>query len=54
MAFPGAGGLVKQSQDSFEEVTSGIPFGDVYSFITEPDPRGQVFFIKWDKINKKN
>lgn len=51
---PGAGGLVKQSQDSFEEVTSGIPFGDVYSFITEPDPRGQVFFIKWDKINKKN
>lgn len=50
---PGAGGLVKQSQDSFEEVTSGIPFGDVYSFITEPDPRGQVFFINWDKINKK-
>ena len=51
---PGAGGLAKQSQDSFEEVTSGIPFGDVYSFITEPDPRGQVFFINWDKINKKS
>nr|WP_280986168.1 DEAD/DEAH box helicase family protein [Kallipyga massiliensis] len=50
---PGVGGLAKQSQDSFEEVTSGIPFGDVYSFITEPDPRGQVFFINWDKINKK-
>lgn len=49
---PGAGGLAKQSQDSFEEVTSGIPFGDVYSFISEPDPRGQVFFINWDKINK--
>lgn len=51
---PGAGGLAKQSQDSFEEVTSGIPFGDVYSFITEPNPRGQVFFINWDKINKKS
>lgn len=51
---PGAGGLAKKSQDSFEEVTSGIPFGDVYSFITEPDPRGQVFFINWDKINKKS
>lgn len=51
---PGAGGLAKQSQDSFEEVTSGIPFGNVYSFITEPDPRGQVFFINWDKINKKS
>lgn len=51
---PGAGGLAKQSQDSFEEVTSGTPFGDVYSFITEPDPRGQVFFINWDKINKKS
>lgn len=51
---PGAGGLQKQSQDSFAEVTSGIPYGDVYSFITEPDPRGQVFFINWDKINKKS
>ena len=48
---PGAGGLHKQSQDSFEELTAGIPFGDVYGFINEPDPRGQVFFINWDKIN---
>lgn len=51
---PGAGGLQKQSQDSFSEVTSGIPYGDVYSFISEPDPRGQVFFINWDKINKSS
>ena len=51
---PGAGGLHKQSEDSFKEVTSGIPYGDVYNFITEPDPRGQVFFINWDKINKKS
>lgn len=49
---PGAGDLHKQSQDSFAEMTSGIPYGDVYSFITEPDPRGQVFFINWDKINR--
>ncbi|EOU1503417.1 DEAD/DEAH box helicase family protein [Clostridium perfringens] len=49
---PGAGGLQKQSQDSFEELTSGIRFGDVYSFINEPDPRGQVYFINWDKINR--
>jgi len=48
---PGAGGLHKQSQDSFEELTAGITFGDVYGFINEPDPRGQVFFINWDKIN---
>ena len=51
---PGAGGLHKQSEDSFKEVTSGIPYSDVYGFITEPDPRGQVFFINWDKINKKS
>lgn len=51
---PGAGGLHKQSQDSFAEMTSGIEYGDVYSFITEPDPRGRVFFINWDKINKKS
>lgn len=48
---PGAGGLHRQSQDSFGELTSGISYGDVYSFINEPDPRGQVFFINWDKIN---
>lgn len=51
---PGAGGLHKQSEDSFKEVTSGIPYGDVYDFITEPDPRGGVYFINWDKINKKS
>ena len=51
---PGAGGLERQSQDTFEAVTSGIPDGDVYSFITEPDPRGKVYFINWDKINKKS
>lgn len=51
---PGAGGLHRQSQDSFEELTSGISFGDVYSFINEPDPRGQVFFINWDKINSSS
>lgn len=49
---PGAGGLAKQSQDSFAEVTSGITYGDVYSFISEPDPKGKVYFINWDKINK--
>lgn len=51
---PGAGGLHKQSEESFAETTSGIPSGDVYGFITEPDPRGHVFFINWDKINKKS
>lgn len=51
---PGAGGLQKQSQEVFEEVTSGIGYGDVYGFLTEPDPRGNVYFINWDKINKKS
>ncbi len=51
---PGAGGLEKQSQESFKEVTSGIPDGDVYSFISENDPRGKVFFINWDKINRNS
>ena len=36
---PGAGGLHKQSEESFAENTSGIPYGDVYGFITEPDGR---------------
>ncbi len=49
---PGAGGLEKQSQVSFREVTSGIQDGDVYAFINESDPRGKVFFINWDKINR--
>lgn len=51
---PGAGGLHKQSEVSFGEVTSGIHYGDVYDFITEPDVSGHVFFINWDKINKKS
>ena len=51
---PGAGGLERQSQETFENVTSGIQDGDVYSFITDPDPKGKVFFINWDKINKKS
>ena len=51
---PGAGGLERQSQDTFEAVTSGILDGDVYSFINEPNPRGRVYFINWDKINKKS
>ena len=49
---PGAGGLERQSQDSFREVTSGISVGDVYDFINESEPRGKVYFINWDKINK--
>lgn len=51
---PGAGDLHKQSEDSFAEVTSGISYGDVYDFITEPDPKGHVFFINWDKINRSS
>lgn len=51
---PGAGGLHKQSQESFAEMTSGINYGDVYSFIAEPNPCGQVFFINWDKIDKRS
>lgn len=51
---PGAGGLEKQSQDSFREVTSGIHDGDVYDFINESNPRGKVYFINWDKINKSS
>ena len=49
---PGAGGLQKQSEKSFATNTSGIPYGDVYSFIGEPNPKGYVFFINWDKINR--
>lgn len=51
---PGAGGLEKQSKDSFAEMTSGIPFGDVYDFINEPNPAGHVYFINWDKINRSS
>lgn len=49
---PGAGGLQKQSEESFQEVTSGISYGDVYDFINEADPSNHVYFINWDKINR--
>lgn len=48
---PGAGGLHTQSKDSFEEVTTNKG-GDVYDFIGEPNPSGNVYFINWDKINR--
>ncbi len=51
---PGAGSLQKQSQDSFADFISGIESGDVYSFIGESDPRGKVYFINWDKINRNS
>lgn len=51
---PGAGSLQVQSQDSFASVTSGIPYGDVYSFISETAPDGKVYFINWDKINRSS
>lgn len=49
---PGAGSLQDQSRSVFESLTSGIPTGSVYDFITEPDPCGNVYFINWDKITK--
>ena len=48
---PGAGGLHKQSKDSYEEVTTNKG-GDVYDFIGETDPSGNVYFINWEKINR--
>lgn len=51
---PGAGGLQKQSRESFEEVTSGLTSGDVYDFINDPTPEGNVYFINWDKINRSS
>ena len=51
---PGAGGLQSQSQDVFDNVTIGIPSGDVYSFISETSPAGHVYFINWDKINRSS
>ena len=51
---PGAGGLQKQSRESFEEITSGITSGDVYDFINEANPEGNVYFINWDKINRSS
>ena len=51
---PGEGSLQKQSQKSFEEFTSGIPDGDVYSFILDSSPQKKVYFINWDKINRSS
>lgn len=49
---PGAGGLEKQSKESFKDMTAGIPFGDVYDFIKESNPAHHVYFVNWDKINR--
>ena len=51
---PGAGSLETQSQDSFIAFTRGISNGNVYDFINDNDPSGKVFFINWEKLNKKN
>ena len=51
---PGTGGLETQSQESFDEFVSGIDSGDVYDFIKESDPSFKVFFINWEKIDKKS
>ena len=51
---PGAGSLETQSQDSFIAFTRGIANGNVYDFINDKDPSGKVFFINWEKLNKKN
>ncbi|WP_407413212.1 DEAD/DEAH box helicase [Methanobrevibacter sp.] len=51
---PGAGGLQKQSEETFSEVIAGIRYGDVYSFINETNPNGCVYFINWDKINRSS
>lgn len=51
---PGAGGLETQSQDSFIKFVKQVDYGDVYDFIQEDDPTGGVYFINWEKLNKKN
>ena len=51
---PGAGSLEKQSKQSFDSFMSGVASGDVYSFINASNPRGKVYFINWDKINKNS
>lgn len=51
---PWAWNLEEQSRDSFAQVTEGITFWDVHSFIREENPASHVYFINWEKINKKN
>ena len=51
---PGRGGLESQSQDVFASMTEGIPDGDVYDFIAETHPTGHVYFINWDKLNRRS
>ena len=51
---PGAGGLQEQSKDVFENFTSGITTGNIYDFISEYSPEGNVYFVNWDKITKYN
>lgn len=49
---PGAGGLEKQSNESFDEFVTGVNSGDVYDFIKDSNPSGKVYFINWEKINR--
>lgn len=51
---PWAWKLEEQSKNSFSEVTEWITFWDVYSFIREENPSWKVYFINWEKINKKS
>ncbi len=51
---PGAGGLETQSQETYSTSVPNGEVGDVYDFINNNSPGGKVFFINWDKINKKS
>lgn len=51
---PWAWNLEEQSRDSFSSVTEGITVWDVYWFIRNPNPAGNVYFINREKINKAN
>ena len=50
---PGAGGLQDQSRNVFERFTAGINTGDIYDFISDYNPAGNVYFVNWEKIDKK-
>lgn len=51
---PGSGGLHNQSRSVFEYFTEGIITGDIYNFISDYSPEGNVYFVNWDKINSTN
>lgn len=51
---PWAWKLEEQSRESFSQSTEWIKVWDVYSFIREENPAGNVYFINWEKINKAN